>query len=143
MRNENGSACVCVQGNLGKLCPAVGPHGPWVTSGPSPYGGAGWRTSASSWPGCQVRRRNLSRSPLSTAVVVATHLFLSGRLVCCSLPVSASRLSGEDRSEGVISSEDPSIFVPHGFRSRRGSAPGSTLTRMKHIRATLMRLLKC
>lgn len=46
MWNENGSACVCVQGNLGKLCPAVGPHGPWATSGPSPHAGAGWRTSA-------------------------------------------------------------------------------------------------
>lgn len=51
-----------------------------------------------------------SQSPLSTVVVVTTHLFLWAS----RLPLSSSRLSGEDadRSEGLISSQDPSIFVP-------------------------------
>lgn len=33
------------QGNLGKLCPTVGPHGPWVTSSPSPTPALDGRTS--------------------------------------------------------------------------------------------------
>ncbi|AWO98276.1 Hypothetical protein SMAX5B_010631, partial [Scophthalmus maximus] len=34
-----GISCVCVQRDCGKLCPVVGPHGPWLTPLPLVFGG--------------------------------------------------------------------------------------------------------
>lgn len=109
---------MCVQGNLAKLCPTVGPPGPWVTSSPSPTPALDGRTSAEGefTAGLSGEEEELVTVASFRHRCRHDSLIFRGRPVCCSLPASASRLSGEDadRSEGVISSEDPSIFVPRG-----------------------------